>query len=396
MSLNETPSANRTHIGFFGCRNAGKSSLVNKLTNQQVAVVSDTKGTTTDPVTKSMELLPIGPVVIIDTPGYDDEGNLGELRVARTKRILNRTDAAVLVVDAEVGKNAFDRELEELFKKKNIPYVVAYNKSDIAEIDRLAENEIAVSAESGSGVKELKDLIGRVVGGGKEKPMVSDLISEGDVVVLVIPIDSAAPKGRIILPQQQILRDVLDIGAIAAVCRETELKATLDGLSEKPALVITDSQAFASVSADTPEDIPLTSFSIIMARYKGLLKSAARGVYAIDKLKDGDKVLISEGCTHHRTCEDIGTVKIPKLLKRFTGRELVIETSSGNGFPEDLSEFSLIIHCGGCMINEREMLYRIKCAEDAGVPITNYGTALAYMNGIFERSVQIVKDEIGI
>lgn len=396
MSLNETPSANRTHIGFFGCRNAGKSSLVNKLTNQQVAVVSDTKGTTTDPVTKSMELLPIGPVVIIDTPGYDDEGNLGELRVARTKRILNRTDAAVLVVDAEVGKNAFDRELEELFKKKNIPYVVAYNKSDITEIDGLAENEIAVSAESGSGVKELKDLIGRVVGGGKEKPMVSDLISEGDVVVLVIPIDSAAPKGRIILPQQQILRDVLDIGAIAAVCRETELKATLDGLSEKPALVITDSQAFASVSADTPEDIPLTSFSIIMARYKGLLKSAARGVYAIDKLKDGDKVLISEGCTHHRTCEDIGTVKIPKLLKRFTGRELVIETSSGNGFPEDLSEFSLIIHCGGCMINEREMLYRIKCAEDAGVPITNYGTALAYMNGIFERSVQIVKDEIGI
>lgn len=396
MSLNETPSANRTHIGFFGCRNAGKSSLVNKLTNQQVAVVSDTKGTTTDPVTKSMELLPIGPVVIIDTPGYDDEGNLGELRVARTKRILNRTDAAVLVVDAEVGKNAFDRELEELFKKKNIPYVVAYNKSDIAEIDGLAENEIAVSAESGSGVKELKDLIGRVVGGGKEKPMVSDLISEGDVVVLVIPIDSAAPKGRIILPQQQILRDVLDIGAIAAVCRETELKATLDGLSEKPALVITDSQAFASVSADTPEDIPLTSFSIIMARYKGLLKSAARGVYAIDKLKDGDKVLISEGCTHHRTCEDIGAVKIPKLLKRFTGRELVIETSSGNGFPEDLSEFSLIIHCGGCMINEREMLYRIKCAEDAGVPITNYGTALAYMNGIFERSVQIVKDEIGI
>lgn len=396
MSLNETPSANRTHIGFFGCRNAGKSSLVNKLTNQQVAVVSDTKGTTTDPVTKSMELLPIGPVVIIDTPGYDDEGDLGELRVARTKRILNRTDAAVLVVDAEVGKNDFDRELEELFKKKNIPYVVAYNKSDISELKDLEENEIAVSAESGSGVKELKDLIGKVVGGGKEKPLVSDLISEGDVVVLVIPIDSAAPKGRIILPQQQILRDVLDIGAIAAVCRETELKATLDGLSEKPALVITDSQAFASVSADTPEDIPLTSFSIIMARYKGLLKSAARGVYAIDKLKDGDKVLISEGCTHHRTCEDIGTVKIPKLLKKFTGRELVIETSSGNGFPEDLSDYALIIHCGGCMINEREMLYRIKCAEDAGVPITNYGTALAYMNGIFERSVQIVKDEIGI
>lgn len=396
MSLNETPSANRTHIGFFGCRNAGKSSLVNKLTNQQVAVVSDTKGTTTDPVTKAMELLPIGPVVIIDTPGYDDEGDLGELRVARTKRILNRTDAAVLVVDAEVGKNDFDRELEELFKKKNIPYVVAYNKSDISEIAGLAENEIAVSAESGSGVKELKDLIGKVVGGGKEKPLVSDLISEGDIVVLVIPIDSAAPKGRIILPQQQILRDVLDIGAIAAVCRETELKATLDGLSKKPALVITDSQAFASVSADTPEDIPLTSFSIIMARYKGLLKSAARGVYAIDKLKDGDKVLISEGCTHHRTCEDIGTVKIPKLLKKFTGRELVIETSSGNGFPEDLSDYALIIHCGGCMINEREMLYRIKCAEDAGVPITNYGTALAYMNGIFERSVQIVKDEIGI
>lgn len=394
MSLNETPLANRVHIGFFGCRNAGKSSLVNKLTNQDIAVVSDTAGTTTDPVKKAMEILPIGPVMIIDTPGYDDVGELGEMRVARTRRILNRTDAAVLVTDANSGLQDADRELIELFEKKNIPYVVVFNKSDLcgSDSEKLKENEIYVSAKTGDGVDALKDLLGKVIGGGVQKPLVSDLINKGDTVVLVIPIDKAAPKGRIILPQQQVLRDVLDSGAVAAVCRETELAVTLGGLNKKPELVITDSQAFAEVAKIVPDDVPLTSFSIIMARYKGLLSAAAEGVKKIKELKDGDTVLISEGCTHHRTCEDIGTVKLPALLKKFTGADLRIETSSGGGFPDELKKYSLIIHCGGCMINEREMLYRVKCAEDEGVPITNYGTALAFMNGIFERSIKpIVK-----
>lgn len=393
MSLNETPMANRVHIGFFGCRNAGKSSLVNKLTNQDIAVVSDTAGTTTDPVKKAMEILPIGPVMIIDTPGYDDVGELGEMRVARTRRILNRTDAAVLVADAKSGLRSADRELIELFEKKNIPYVTAFNKCDLCDkSEKEDKNEIYVSAKTGEGVNALKDLLGKVMGGGVQKPLVSDLIDEGDTVVLVIPIDKAAPKGRIILPQQQVLRDVLDSGAIAAVCRETELAATLGGLNKKPRLVITDSQAFAEVAKIVPDDVPLTSFSIIMARYKGLLSAAAKGVEKIKDLKDGDTVLISEGCTHHRTCEDIGTVKLPMLLKKFTGADLKIETSSGGGFPERLKKYALIIHCGGCMINEREMLYRVKCAGDEGVPITNYGTALAFMNGIFERSMRPIED----
>ncbi len=389
MSLNDTPSAVRVHIGFFGCRNAGKSSLVNRLTNQELAVVSDKKGTTTDPVTKSMELLPIGPVVIIDTPGFDDEGELGELRVRRTRRILNRTDAAILVADAEIGLNSFDRELIEIFKNKNIPYLVAYNKSDLKKIKNLSDNEVSVSAETGEGIEELKNRIGGLIAPDSEKRLLSDLIEPGDTVVLVIPIDSAAPKGRIILPQQQALRDILDVGAIAAVCQSGELKKTLDSLKDKPKMVITDSQAFAEVSKDTPEDIPLTSFSILMARYKGFLDSAVDGVCAIGNLNDGDTVLISEGCTHHRQCEDIGTVKIPKLLQRHTGKSINIETSSGGGFPEDLSKYSLIIHCGGCMINEREMHYRIRCAEDAGVPVTNYGTAIAYMTGILKRSLKL-------
>ena len=393
MSLNETPMANRVHIGFFGCRNAGKSSLVNKLTNQDIAVVSDTAGTTTDPVKKAMEILPIGPVMIIDTPGYDDVGELGEMRVARTRRILNRTDAAVLVADSKSGLRSADRELIELFERKNIPYVTAFNKCDLCdEREKADKNEIYVSAKTGEGVNALKDLLGKVIGGGVQKPLVSDLIDEGDTVVLVIPIDKAAPKGRIILPQQQVLRDVLDSGAIAAVCRETELAATLGGLNKKPRLVITDSQAFAEVAKIVPDDVPLTSFSIIMARYKGLLSASAEGVEKIKDLKDGDTVLISEGCTHHRTCEDIGTVKLPMLLKKFTGADLNIETSSGGGFPEKLKKYALIIHCGGCMINEREMLYRIKCAEDESVPITNYGTALAFMNGIFERSMRPIEE----
>ena len=390
MSLNETPMANRVHIGFFGCRNAGKSSLVNKLTNQDIAVVSDTAGTTTDPVKKAMEILPIGPVMIIDTPGYDDVGELGEMRVARTRRILNRTDAAVLVADSKSGLRSADRELIELFERKNIPYVTAFNKCDLCdEREKADKNEIYVSAKTGEGVNALKDLLGKVIGGGVQKPLVSDLIDEGDTVVLVIPIDKAAPKGRIILPQQQVLRDVLDSGAIAAVCRETELAATLGGLNKKPRLVITDSQAFAEVAKIVPDDVPLTSFSIIMARYKGLLSASAEGVEKIKDLKDGDTVLISEGCTHHRTCEDIGTVKLPMLLKKFTGADLNIETSSGGGFPEKLKKYALIIHCGGCMINSKSMRLRCEFCLESGVPITNYGVVLAYVNGILDRSKEV-------
>lgn len=387
MSLNGTPSANRVHIGFFGCRNAGKSSLVNRITNQDIAVVSDKKGTTTDPVIKSMELLPIGPVVVIDTPGFDDEGELGGLRIKQTQKILNKTDAAVLVTDAKTGLNDFDRELISRFKEKNIPYLIAYNKNDLKERKELADNEISVSAENGAGIEELKHRLGELIPKADNKRLLGDLINGGDTVVLVIPIDKAAPKGRIILPQQQALRDILDSGAVAVVCRDTELKETLEGLKTKPKMVVTDSQAFAAAAKDTPQDVMLTSFSILMARYKGLLDSAVDGVCAIDRLKDGDTVLISEGCTHHRQCEDIGTVKIPKLLQRHTGKNVGIETSSGGGFPEDLTKYSLIIHCGGCMINGREMTSRVKRAADAGVPITNYGTAIAYMTGILKRSL---------
>ena len=387
MSLNGTPSANRVHIGFFGCRNAGKSSLVNRLTNQDIAVVSDKKGTTTDPVIKSMELLPIGPVVVIDTPGFDDEGELGGLRIKQTQKILNKTDAAVLVTDTKTGLNDFDRELISRFKEKNIPYLIAYNKNDLKERKELADNEISVSAENGAGIEELKHRLGELIPKADNKRLLGDLINGGDTVVLVIPIDKAAPKGRIILPQQQALRDILDSGAVAVVCRDTELKETLEGLKTKPKMVVTDSQAFAAAAKDTPQDVMLTSFSILMARYKGLLDSAVDGVCAIDRLKDGDTVLISEGCTHHRQCEDIGTVKIPKLLRRHTGKNIGIETSSGGGFPEDLTKYSLIIHCGGCMINGREMTSRVKRAADAGVPITNYGTAIAYMTGILKRSL---------
>lgn len=387
MSLNGTPSANRVHIGFFGCRNAGKSSLVNRITNQDIAVVSDKKGTTTDPVIKAMELLPIGPVVVIDTPGFDDEGELGGLRIKQTQKILNKTDAAVLVADGEAGLNDFDRELISRFKEKNIPYLIAYNKNDLKERKELADNEISVSAENGAGIEELKHRLGELIPKADNKRLLGDLINGGDTVVLVIPIDKAAPKGRIILPQQQALRDILDSGAVAVVCRDTELKETLEGLKTKPKMVVTDSQAFAAAAKDTPQDVMLTSFSILMARYKGLLDSAVDGVCAIDRLKDGDTVLISEGCTHHRQCEDIGTVKIPKLLRRHTGKNIGIETSSGGGFPEDLTKYSLIIHCGGCMINGREMTSRVKRAADAGVPITNYGTAIAYMTGILKRSL---------
>lgn len=393
MSLNDTPSGERVHIGFFGRRNAGKSSVVNAVTGQELSVVSDVKGTTTDPVTKAMELLPLGAVVIIDTPGFDDEGALGELRVKKTKQILNRTDIAVLVIDSTVGMTETEHQLVRLFKDKDIPYIIAYNKSDILNRAVGSENEISISAVDKTNIQELKEKIAALVRTDNSgKRIVGDLINEEDVIVLVTPIDEAAPKGRIILPQQQTLRDILDAGAIAAVTKEFQLEATLKKLSSKPKMVITDSQAFAMVSKIVPEDIPLTSFSILMARYKGFLETAVAGAAAIPMLKDGDSVLISEGCTHHRQCGDIGSVKLPALLKKTTGKNLNICLTSGREFPEDLSPYSLVIHCGGCMLNEREVTYRRKTAEDQEVPFTNYGIALAYMNGILKRSLEIFPD----
>ena len=371
--LNAVPSGERVHIGFFGMRNAGKSSLVNAFTGQQLAIVSDKKGTTTDPVYKAMELLPMGPVMIVDTPGFDDEGELGELRVKKTKQVLNKVDVAILVVDAAKGLSDCDRQLVDIVQ-------------DIPTND----NTVSVSALKGIGMRELKERVSTMLKTEDTKlKIVGDIIEPSDFVVLVVPIDSAAPKGRLILPQQQTIRDILEAGATSIVCRESELSETLAGISKKPSLVITDSQAFEKVSADTPEDIKLTSFSILMARYKGFLETAVEGVHAIDKLKDGDKILISEGCTHHRQCDDIGTVKIPRWLKKYTGKELIIETSSGRDFPENLKDYALIIHCGGCMLNEREVRYRMKCAVDSKVPFTNYGITIAYMQGILKRSLEI-------
>lgn len=393
MGLSSTPSGERIHIGFFGRRNAGKSSVVNAVTGQELSVVSDTLGTTTDPVYKSMELLPLGPVMIIDTPGFDDSGALGELRVKKTKQVLNKCDAAVLVIDGTSDLVESDRELLAILEEKNIPYVIAYNKNDLADKQERKGSEISVSAKTGAGIFELKEKIARLLQtDAYKKRIVGDLISPGDTVVLVTPIDSAAPKGRLILPQQQTLRDILDADCEAIVVKETQLKAALVNLNTPPSLVITDSQAFDFVSKIVPREIPLTSFSILMARYKGYLKGAVSAVAAIEKLKDGDTVLIAEGCTHHRQCDDIGTVKIPNWLKSYTGKELTIKTVSGTEFLEDLSPFSLIIHCGGCMLNEREVRYRMKCAEDAGVPMTNYGVVIAYMKGILPRSLEILPD----
>lgn len=390
MGLQDTPSSERVQIGFFGCRNAGKSSLVNVVTNQEMAVVSPVKGTTTDPVTKAMELLPLGPVLIIDTPGIDDEGGLGEQRVKRTKQILNRIDCAVLVVDSVAGKTKADEELLNLFQEKQIPFLVAYNKSDLQKPVFSGENEVAVSALQKTGIEELKERIAALgKENQKERMLVRDLVKAEDLVVLVTPIDSSAPKGRLILPQQQTIRDLLEADAIPVVTKENTLKTTLESLAKKPAMVITDSQAFAQVSKDTPLDIPLTSFSILMARYKGFLEGAVQGVAAIETLQDGDKVLICEGCTHHRQCEDIGTVKIPRWLRQHTGKELKLVHTSGKDFPEDLSPYRLVIHCGGCMLNEREVAYRQKCAADADIPFTNYGIAIAYMTGILKRSIEI-------
>ena len=386
MSMNQTPSGERTHIGFFGRRNAGKSSLVNAVTGQELAVVSDVKGTTTDPVTKAMELLPLGPVLIIDTPGFDDEGALGEKRVRKTKQILNKTDIAVLVVDAADGMKECDRELLAIFEEKKIPYLVVYNKCDLK-----AGEGLCVSALTGSGIHELKEKIADLKPADNGRKIISDKLKPGDFAVLVVPIDTAAPKGRLILPQQQTIRDILDAGAIAIMTKESELADTLDNLGKAPAVVITDSQVFKTVAQIVPREVPLTSFSILMARYKGLLDEAAKGVHAIASLKDGDKILISEGCTHHRQCEDIGTVKIPRWIKAYTGKNITFETSSGGGFPEDLTQYALVVHCGGCMLGEREVMYRVKCAADQGVPITNYGTLIAHMNGILERSLEILK-----
>ena len=389
MSLNDTPQSERIHIGFFGRRNAGKSSLVNAITNQQISVVSDVKGTTTDPVTKAMELLPLGAVVIIDTPGFDDEGELGQMRVKRTKQVLNRADLAVLVIDASTGKSQLDEELISLFKEKNIPYLIAYNKSDLTGEKQYSDG-IAVSSLSGFNINELKEEIAKLAKVDKEQRVIcSDLLKLGDIAVLVVPIDESAPKGRLILPQQQTIRDVLDAGASALVVKDTELEIMLEKLGTKPEVVITDSQVFGKVSKIVPQDIKLTSFSILMARYKGFLDTAVKGAVAIENLKDGDKVLISEGCTHHRQCNDIGTVKLPNWLRKYTGKDIVIETSSGKGFPDDLSEYSLVIHCGGCMLNEREMQYRRKFAEDQNIPFTNYGIAIAYMQGILKRTLSV-------
>ena len=425
MSLQVTPSAQRLHIGFFGCRNAGKSSLVNAVTGQDLALVSEVKGTTTDPVMKAMELLPLGPVVIIDTPGYDDEGLLGEQRVMRTKRILNRSDLAVLVVDAASGIREADMELLGLFRSKNIPHVLVMNKADLifpgpvsagnaagsgvtnrpgagtgvacsdaAGTDTaLPEEVLYVSALTGRGVEELKERLGAMA--PKEDPnhrLLGDLISPGDLVVLVCPIDESAPKGRIILPQQQAIRDILDTGAMAVVCRETELEETFRKLGTKPSLTVTDSQAFGIVDRITPDDIPLTSFSILMARYKGFLETAVAGAAALGRLRDGDRILMAEGCTHHRQCNDIGTVKIPRWILKHTGKDLVFETCSGREFPEDLSSYAAVIHCGGCMITERDVQYRMRCALDQNVPFTNYGIVIAAMTGALERSTRMFPD----
>ena len=400
MSMNNTPMSERVHIGFFGKRNAGKSSVMNAVTGQDLAVVSDVKGTTTDPVYKSMELLPLGPVVMMDTPGIDDEGELGNLRVKKSYQVLNKTDAAVLVIDGTEGVSPEDKALMERIRKKEIPFVVAINKIELSDPAAeetvktelaLKEDQVAaVSAATGEGIFELKERIAAIAQTEEsEKYLVRDLLDPSDIAVLVVPIDSAAPKGRLILPQQQTIRDILETGAISVVIKETELKDALKKLGTKPKMVITDSQAFSQVAADTPDDILLTSFSILMARYKGNLEQAVAGVTALDGLEDGDTVLISEGCTHHRQCDDIGTVKIPRWIREYTGKEIKIETTSGTEFPDDLTKYKLIIHCGGCMLNEREMKYRLSCAADQGVPMTNYGIMIAYVKGILKRSVEV-------
>lgn len=396
MGLNDTPNANRVHIGIFGRRNAGKSSLINAMTGQELSVVSEIKGTTTDPVYKAMELLPVGPVLLMDTPGTDDEGALGDLRVRKAWQVLNKTDVAVLVVDAAGGKTAEDEELLHRFRQKAIPYLVVYNKSELLpSVPEAGAEELYVSAERRLNIEELKERIAALALKEESgKRLVGDLLAPADFVVLVTPIDKAAPKGRLILPQQQTIRDILDAGAAAIVVQAPELRDALQNLGKKPRMVITDSQVFKQVSAEVPPDIPLTSFSILLARYKGLLKTAVPGASVLDDLHDGDTLLISEGCTHHRQCEDIGTVKLPAWIRRHSGRDVQFAFTSGGGFPEDLRPYRLIIHCGGCMLNDREMDYRRRYAAEQGVPITNYGIAIAHMQGILARSIAVFPDTI--
>ena len=393
MSLNNVVSAERLHIGFFGLRNVGKSSLVNAVTGQKLSLVSQVKGTTTDPVSKAMELLPLGPVVITDTPGVDDEGLLGEMRVERAKQILSKIHIAVLVTDATAPLTAKELDLIDSFKAKNIPFIIAKNKCDLLkEIPSAEQNEIFVSAQNGTNITELKEKIAALSANAKQdKKILADIVKAGDRVVLVIPIDESAPKGRLILPQQQTIRELLEIGAITVVVKPSELKSALDEFKNPPKLVITDSQAFGAVSKIVPEDIYLTSFSILFARYKGDLEMLVGGAAALDRLKDGDTLLISEGCTHHRKCKDIGSVKIPSWVKNHSGKELNFEFTSGGEFPSELSKYALVIHCGGCMLNEKEMQSRLKTATDGGVPITNYGTAIAHMHGILKRSIEPFK-----
>ena len=389
MGLNAQPSGERVHIGFFGLRNAGKSSVVNRVTGQTLSIVSDVKGTTTDPVQKAMELLPIGPVVIIDTPGIDDEGTLGAERVRRALRVLEKTDIAVLVTDSTRGLQSAEQELIELFRKREIPFIIAHNKTDLTSAPAaVPENEIYVSAAADSNIRELKELIARAVKPTEpEKRLVADLLAPNDTVVLVVPIDSAAPKGRLILPQQQTIRDILEAGAISLVTRETELTRTLESLREPPRLVITDSQAFGIVDKLVPKNVQLTSFSILFARYKGNLRQAILGAAQLNSLQDGDTVLISEGCTHHRQCGDIGTEKLPNWIRRFTSKDVQFSFTSGNEFPEDVSKYALVVHCGGCMLNEREMQYRLRHSAERNVPMTNYGIAIAHMHGILDRAL---------
>lgn len=388
-------NAERVHIGIFGLRNVGKSSLINSLTNQNIAIVSDVAGTTTDPVKKSMELFPIGPVVIIDTPGLDDEGELGLLRVKKAKQVLNYIDLAIVVRDIERINLRKEEEIINLIKSKNVPYIVVYNKIDrynpVNELV-LSENEYAVSAKTGEGIEKLKDDIGKVLKKDTEKRIVQDLVKENDTVVLVIPIDAGAPKGRIILPQQQVLRELVDKQVSVVIASPENLSSTLEKLNKKPDLVITDSQVFGKVDKIVSEDILLTSFSILFARYKGNLETLVKGVKGLDKLEDSSIVLISEGCTHHRQCEDIGTVKMPKWIKEYTGKDINFEFTSGGEFPEDLSKYDLIVHCGGCMINEREMHYRLAQANDSECNITNYGMTIAKIHGILERSLKPFKE----
>lgn len=394
MGLNSTPSAERAHIGIFGKRNAGKSSVINAITNQSLAIVSDIKGTTTDPVSKAMELLPLGPVIIIDTPGLDDVGELGKMRVQKSYQVLNKTDIGILVVDGTLGTTPEDEALINRFKEKNIPYIVVMNKLDLVKENHSKNtnnlsNTIWVSSTTKENIHELKEMIAKQAPTDEPKfQIVADLLSPSDFVVLVVPIDKAAPKGRLILPQQQTIRDILEADATAIVVKEYELKETLQNLGKKPKLIITDSQVFAKVSADTPKDILLTSFSILFARYKGDLEETIKGVRALESLKDSDTILISEGCTHHRQCDDIGRVKIPRWVMQHTGKQLNFEFTSGTEFPCDLSKYKMIIHCGGCTLNEREMKYRVKCAKDQNIPITNYGILISYIQGILKRTVE--------